>query len=262
MVRFKGTAYSGSPEGTMAGARKGIELCVAIGDRAGEIRHEHNLAYGMAQLGDLESAETMLRSCLAKAEHFGAEKVATYAKANIAMVRMKLGYAGEALPLLREALAFYTARGDRRSEAYAHADVARCLRAVHRITEAHQEAETACAVAANIRPAKAFALAVLAEVQLANGRRDEAARNAIEAAKMFREFGSDDEDGVIPWVHVEALITNGRLVEAREAAIEGREALLARAAAVSSPTLRQSFLERIPHHAALLRRAEELTTSA
>src|SRR6185503_8367442 len=96
-------------------------------------------------------------------------------------------------------------------------------------------------------PLRAQALATLAELLLTERRPVDALTAAREAMKRLSPHGVIEEgESQVRAVFAEALAAVGERGAARAAIAEARERLLARAAAISEPSYRASFLERVP----------------
>ena len=87
-------------------------------------------------------------------------------------------------------------------------------------------------------------------MKLAKGDVSEAAAAAREAMELLEELGGIDEgESLVRLVHAEALSASGDFAGARRMIATARERLLERAAKISDPAWRASFLERVPENA-------------
>jgi eukaryotic-like serine/threonine-protein kinase len=99
----------------------------------------------------------------------------------------------------------------------------------------------------------AYALSTRAKIRLTEGRPDEALADARKAAEVLAELGGIDEgEAQVRLTYAEALRAGGDIAGAEEAIAEARSRLLERAAKISDPELRRSFLERVPENAETL----------
>jgi len=209
----------------------------------------------LACLGAYEEAEQILRGLRSGILHvleFGVRQVSAW----IFLNRGALDEADEELRALIE-----IARGLRSD--YYEGTYRRCradaLQRRGALEEAEREALAAIELLTMAPLDRAAALATLAAIQLAQGRAPEALRTAREAMAPQRSLGTLSlYDAIIRLAHAEALAATGDHAAAREALREARGRLLARAAKISDPRVRQSFLERVPENARTLALAQQL----
>ena len=126
------------------------------------------------------------------------------------------------------------------------------------------EARTATTTAAAGSPMLVYALAALAWIERALGRFADADEHARAAAALLATVGSiDDGDAFVRITCAEIALARGDdPVGARRAVFAAREHLLERAAKISVPAWRHSFLSRVPENARTLALAEALERSA
>ena len=85
---------------------------------------------------------------------------------------------------------------------------------------------------------------------LALGRLDAARARATESAALLDELGSiEDGEALARLAFVEVMVACGDLPLAQAALARAQERLEVRAAKISDPELRKSFLENVPDHA-------------
>ena len=133
------------------------------------------------------------------------------------------------------------------------------LRRRGELEEAEREALAAIELLPMAPFERAAALTTLSATQLAQGRAPEALRAAAEIEATRRSLGTLGlYEPFACLVHAEALAATGDHAAAREALREARGRLLARAAKISDPRVRQSFLERVPENARTLALAQQL----
>jgi eukaryotic-like serine/threonine-protein kinase len=166
------------------------------------------------------------------------------------MVLARLGSFAEAKVVEHEALEAFRTKGDRRMEGRSRIFLAEIFLLAGDLEAANREAHSAVKALSVAPPARAHALAVAAQVELARGDTDAALRDATEADKLLQQVGVLDEgEAVVRLVHAEALHASGRAAEARAAITAARDRLLERAVRIRDEALRRSFLEQVPENA-------------
>jgi hypothetical protein len=125
-------------------------------------------------------------------------------------------------------------------------------------TEAEREARAAADAVATVPPLYASVLATLARALLAQGTGR--AKEALEAARGAMDVieslgGIEDYEALARLVYAEALDAVGEPDRARAALEAARARLLDRAARISDPQLRTSFLTQVPDNARTLQLA-------
>src|SRR5439155_14627361 len=123
---------------------------------------------------------------------------------------------------------------------------------------AASEVRQAVARAAATSPARAHALAYLAQIQLAQGHAGSALASAAEAVRLLEEMGGMDEgESLVRLVHAEALHASGAVAEARAALDRAAVRLRERAGSISEPHWRDCFLTRVAENARTLELHQE-----
>jgi hypothetical protein len=126
------------------------------------------------------------------------------------------------------------------------------------LAAAEAQARAAVEVLAGTPPMRAYALAVLARVQLAQGRVVDAAGTAREAHAAVAALGGIDEGATtVRLAYAEALWAAGDTAEARAAITAAAEQVQAAAAKISDPALRRGFVENVSENARTLALAHE-----
>jgi hypothetical protein len=130
---------------------------------------------------------------------------------------------------------------------------------------AEREARAAVEILAIAPPARAYALAILAQALLAlRSQGDRAPRPAAELAAealgvaceamaLLESLGFLEEgETLVRLAHAESLAATGNVAAARTAIATARSKLVARAAKIKDESRRKSFLERVPENARTL----------
>ncbi len=228
------------------------------GNRRGICTLDVNVGYAHMQLGAYAEAEIALRGAITKAERIGLYNAVPYAKHNLGLVLARLGRFDEAKRFEAEALAAFRDAGDKRMEI-----ACRIYAAVIAGAEGDHAASVmgAGAVASDLTapaPLRIAAFAALAEARLGRGETALALTAAREGMSLLASAKELEEgDAKMRLVHAEALYAAGDRREAIARIVEAKEKLLVRAAEVSEPKLRESFLGRVPENARTLARALE-----
>ncbi len=242
--------YRGDPGAYLATLEIACESFARAGDRRTACGMQVNVGFANVQLGRYEIAERVLRAALVGAERLGLSAVVNGARNNLGIALAYLGRLDEGRALEEEAAAALHAQGDRRLESGSLVYLATIHRLAGDLDAAERTARRAIEVLVGNNSARAEATATLADVLLAQGRVGEALALAREAMDVLGALGEKAESGApAPLVHAEALIAAGHRDEARRALFAARARLLARAAKITDPRVRQTFLERVPAHA-------------
>ncbi|WP_437669162.1 protein kinase domain-containing protein [Sorangium sp. So ce131] len=247
--------------GDVGTARELCEVSERCYESAGDVRGacgvRINAGHYCNELGAYADAARLLRAALADAERLGLTYLMAFAKENLGRTLYLLGELGEARAQLDDAFRTFAAAGDRRLEGGTYVYLAEVSMLAGDIARAEQEARRGCEILADFPPLIPCAEATLARVLLAGGRAAEAleaARRADEAASALAASLGHLEEGesLIYLAHAEALEACGAREEARSAIANARERLLSRAARITNPAWRASFLENVPEHARTL----------
>jgi tetratricopeptide (TPR) repeat protein len=250
-ARSSRAMYSGD-----AGAYLESEHAAALAfERAGDLRYacmQHgHVGYACLEIGAHADAERWLRETLELATRLGLHNVVATAKHNLGRALMHRGSLDEALAIETEAFEAFRAQGDRRLEGAARL----YLGYIYGELGDHDRAETEvrAALETALPPIRPQMLASLAQVLLAVGRAEEALAAAREAAATLELLGGIEEgESLVRLVLAESLDAMGDRGAARGAARRARDRLAARAAKISDPEWRASFLERVPENARTL----------
>jgi tetratricopeptide (TPR) repeat protein len=238
----------------------------AAGDLRNVSRSRGSAGYACLEIGDFDRAVETLREVVSTADRMGLHTVAATARQNLglALGRQAAGLGGhegartlaEARGVEGEAVLAFQAQQHRRMEAASRYYLALLSLSAGDPREAEDQARAALDLASHappLPPARAEALAVLAAVLLAAGRTEEALEAAQGAMHLLDELGGiDGGESLIRLVHALALRAAGTKHEARAAALDARDRVLLRAARISDPALRLSYLQRVPENARTL----------
>ena len=231
-------------------SRASLELA---GDLRSECIQALNAAHGFLQLGAYPEAEEILREALLRAKRLALGNVRTFAKLNLGLALLGQGRLEEALSMEENVLTLFREQADRPLETGTRVYLAMILAA-----QGDREGAARQALAVVEDPqakpsSRAYARAILADVRLAEGRPAEALAAAEEALSLLTTLdGIEEGEALIRVVYAEALAAVGDRGGARAAAEDARDHLLARAAKVIDPELRQSFLHHVPENARTL----------
>ena len=150
-------------------------------------------------------------------------------------------------------------RGNPSLKAAASCAFAEILRRRGNLEGAEHEAQAALALSGIAPLERTTTLATLASIRLSQGRLAEGldlARKARAEREALRAVGF--KDAFVRLVHIEALIANDDLSGVRMPLSRARNRLLVRAAKIGDPTLRESFLERVPENARTVTLAQQI----
>jgi tetratricopeptide (TPR) repeat protein len=219
------------------------------------------LGYTLLSIGDLAAAAATFQHALADARRLGSNDTIAVVRHNLGLVLAYQGQVAEAIAEEEAAVASFAGSGSRRMEAASLEYLAIIQLVAGDAAAAERSARAALEIASAEPPlltGQASSGAVLARALLALGRIDDARAHATQAYEILVEVGgTDDGDATIRLARAEALHA-ARDPGARDAAIEARDRLLARAARIGDPALRHLFLTALPEHAKTIALADEL----
>jgi tetratricopeptide (TPR) repeat protein len=245
-----------------------VDEAVARFRRAGDLRNacvKHERAgYARLEIGDYAGAERILREALSTAQALGLANVASTAQHNLGLTLARRGLFDEALDVEGAAAASFHRSGNRRMEGASREYLAFIRLWSGDAAGAEREALCALEVARAEPPLplnEAESLAIYAQTLLAQGRVDEAHKAAHEALLILEALGGiDDGESLIRLTWAEALLAKGE--PARAALLSARTRLLGRAARITDPSMRASFLENVPENARTLALSASMASSS
>ncbi len=228
-------------------------------EQAGDLRYacmQHgHVGYACLEIGAYADAERWLRDALESGQRLGLSNVVATAKHNLGRVLQYRGNLAEALAIETDAIEAFHAHGDRRREAGARVYLGQILAELGELERAETEMRSALEMAQ--RPMQPQILASLAQVLLAGARPIEALAAARDASDLFDTLGGVEEgESLVRLMLAETLDATGNRDAARTAIRRAHVRILDRAARISDPEWRKSFLERVPESA----RTQELFT--
>jgi tetratricopeptide (TPR) repeat protein len=171
----------------------------------------------------------------------GLSNVVATAKHNLGRALQHRGELAEALATEQEALELFDRQLDRRLTGAARLYLSYILLELG--DHARAQAEIKIALLTAQRPMQAQMLASLARVVLARGEVAEASRLAHDAYEILAEVGGIEEgEALVRLMVVETRLASGDRVRAREVARIAHARILERAARITDPVWRASFL--------------------
>jgi len=226
-----------------------VERAARTFEEAGDLR---NASYGQANLGsaaievgDYARAEEVLRRGLAMASDHGFHAVAAMMRQSLALALTRRSKLDEAAHAARIAIAALVAQRDRRSEAAARTTLAEIHLRAGQLVAAQTEVELALELSDDAPVRRASILALLADILLAAGLEHDALGHARLAMDILEHHGVDEGESHIRLTWARALAQVGRIRDARVALMAARRRLDDRAARISDPAVRASFLDHV-----------------
>jgi tetratricopeptide (TPR) repeat protein len=239
--------YTGDLGGYLVGKERVVSLCAEAGEPRSECLQRVRLGYACLELGDYARSVVELRRAIAQAEAIGVNQATALGKHNLGLALARQGAISEGMALEEEALRIFAGQGDVRLENASRLYLAVIHAAAGQFAEAEVICGDALKVVADATPMRAYAYAVLADVQLQSGRPARAA--AEEAMRLLESLGGVDEgEALIRLVWAEALRKDGD-PRALPAIARAKQRLLERAAKIGDAALRERFLTALPENA-------------
>jgi len=243
--------HAGDQTGAIALLDAALALAGATGDVAMMCELRVSLASVWADLGQLETAEALLRHALREAQTIELHYITTAALITLGPVLTDSGRLGEARRLTMQALNFARKQGDLRWEGAGQL----YLSTISFVAGEHLGSEQRARRAAEIvsAPLLPSALAAIARALLAQAHPVEALEQAgAAAAQLATTRHVEKYESLVHLMLAEALDANGDVDGARAALRAAAKRLRARAAQIENPEWRHAFLTRLPDNARTL----------
>ncbi len=222
----------------------------AAGDLRGLTDQLANLSYTYALAGQWADAASSAREARQLGERLQIPSVVGHANHNLGPALAGLGRLEEARVAEQAAVDWFGACADVRLDAGSRCYLADILMQLGRLGEARLVAASAVARLHEVPTLRAFALAVLADVELASGRAEAALASASAGMQIFEETGGlEHGELLLRVVHADALHRTGEQDEALDRLSEAAEILARQAAAFADPARRRAYVEAVPAHA-------------
>ncbi len=255
MQHFHARAASAFREGryeqVLASAYNGMRHAAGAGDWRFGVFNMQNVGFALGQLGQYEASLERMLEAREEATRQGLAPAVMTIDQNVGYVLMSLGRLEEARDI-EQALVDEAASGAPRLRTTAQACLARILLRLGDVEGAARVARAGVAGAPADVP-KLYALASLAEAELAGGHAESAYEVATAALDLAGRLGGVQVGDLLAGrVLVEALIALGRVADARAALVHPLQLLHSRAQRIQDPLLRKSMLERVEDHRRLL----------
>ncbi len=224
-------------------------------EAAGDLRNTHvqrlNMMAAQLEIGAYEEVIQSTREAIVVVERLGLPSYAALARCNLGVALCALGALDEAGEVMAAVARTSVAQGDLRQEGAARTHLAIILAGQGDLEGAAREARESVDKLAHNGPARAYALATLARVELSAGLVVAALAHAREA--MLAALGGIEEgESAVLLVHAEALAAAGDSGAACAAIAAARARLMARARRIVDPARRASFLGRVAANARTL----------
>jgi hypothetical protein len=222
-----------------------METELAAGDRRGAEATAIDVAFALAELGDLEEAERRLRRACEELEPIGLAGHVASASAFLGYVQALRGAREEGCARLERALRSLGAMGHARAMGQARALLARARYESGDPEGALTEAQLLSDDQRCPPMLRAQALAIVARSSLAAGRAADALAAATAAMRIVDALGAiGSGESSARLAYAEALRATGDRPGSVRAIATAHDRLLARAARIGDPRLRESFLRR------------------
>lgn len=247
---YRTRAYRAQVSGDTGSALSMYNIAIkhfeAAGDMRAACRHLMSAAGACIELGSYTEAERALGDALISAEHMGLSGVSANVWHHQGMLLARVGDPRSALARAEGAIDAFVAQGDRRMEAAARLYRGYFLSLTDDLMGAEREVRVALDQIGVTPPLRAFGLAVLAGIQLQNGRADRAESPAREAIGVLEELGGVEEgEAFIRLTFAEALDALNDHEGARDAIATARVRVLERTAMIQDPQWKETFLASV-----------------
>jgi len=253
--------YRGDVFGSLVHHREARDAFESAGDARSALSPRVTAANAALACGLFEEALGEFYATLAESQRLGAHLLAAQIEGCLGLTLARLGDLDGARERTEAAAALYAARGYAVMVSFTRASLARILVLAGDLDGAAREADAAAGMTDGVSPlARAWALAARAEVRARRGDARGAHDDAGAAMAILDAHGgkADETESAIRVARVEALLGVGDRDGARGSARAARDRLIERAAGITDPAVRRSFLEREPDNARAMALARAL----
>jgi hypothetical protein len=252
-VRAAAARHAGDLAGDLDGYQAVMRAFLAAGDVRNACNARVSVGFALIELGAWAEAEAALTTALAEASAMGLATVATRARQNLCLVLAERGAFAPARALVVQTIRESRAHGNARFEGWTAIYRAQIELAAGAVDDAAAIAHAAAAHLTISPPARAGALAVVARAELARGQVAVAHAAAAEAEAILAPLGSIEEfEAPVRLAWALALDAAGDHATRDRAIATARDRLRARAAAITDPERRRSFLDDVRDNQATL----------
>jgi tetratricopeptide (TPR) repeat protein len=225
-----------------------LDACVALA----------TMSVTLGEVGQLEEAQACLRRVLATTRRLDLKHILGGVLQALANILAYQGSLEDARAFGEQALTVTRAQSDRRFQGCAEAYLSVTEYLAKDYLRAENFARAALLTWEAVISSRPFALALLARALLPQGRLAEALPFARDAFAQLESLGIvDDGEATIRLALAECLIAAGDQPAAQEAVATTAKWLHTRAETIDDPSMRESFLTRIPEHRCILELARE-----
>jgi hypothetical protein len=169
---------------------------------------------------------------------------------NLGFALAGLGMLDDALRTERDAVKQAVDRGNKRLEGLCRHYSAKILSMKGLLAEAEEEARAAATLLQVAPPQRAYVLATLGAIVLAQGRPDEGRALVLEASQLLEQLGGIEEgEAAVRLAHAEKAYATGDYATAQRSIAVAAERLQQRAARITDPHWRESFLTQVAENA-------------
>ncbi|MBS2033183.1 MAG: protein kinase [Deltaproteobacteria bacterium] len=225
-----------------------VNAYLAFGDVRHACESRTSLGYALMSVGDFAQASLVLREALGEAERLGLPTPRATALQNLGYALGELGQLDEARKLMLESMAEFERLANHRMIAGTNSYLARIDLRRGELETADREASFAVDHMRERPSLLCAALAVRAEIRLAQGKVAEARADAKEAMDVFARTGEvEEQEALLRLVDAETLWRTNQREAAKAALREAVAKLDERAARIEDSGRRQSF-EAISEH--------------
>ena len=257
-ARFKSAIHTGDFGAVLAAVEATLVALAQVDDARSICEQRINLGYTYNELGDFTRAEQALTEALQVAERMGLENLRASALLNLGCVLTHLRRLPEARAAELQAAELFRSQGDLRLEGGSRMYLSTISLHAGDFDEAESAAREAVGALEPVPPLKASALAALARALLAQDRTIDALVCATEGMALLEKLGGIEEyEALLRRIHAEALYASGRVTEAHHQMLSACNRLIERAAKITDPSLRSSFLTNVGDNRETLLRARD-----
>ncbi|MRG95785.1 serine/threonine-protein kinase [Polyangium spumosum] len=239
----------GDAAGAVSAIEKVIQAFTEIGDLRSVALHRSNQGAVLNAIGAYVEAEFASRAALEAGAAQGLSQIVSAAQQNLGFSLAHTGRLDEAQTLLSRGIREAILQRDRRLEAGARIYLAIAALYARKLDIADAEARAAADALEGL-PLGAYAVGVLAMVELMRGRAAEALSMAERAISALASRGGavEEGEGLVRLAFAESLAATGDTEGARRALSIAKRRIEERASLLTRPAHRRSFVELVPEH--------------